>query len=78
MARAHLPALARWPQALRQTPERLLLNLPADECDDFFAEANRWLHAAGLLIGWRAETYALRALPAPGGRPPSMHRCWPG
>ena len=71
VARAHLPALARWPQALRQTPERLLLNLPADECDDFFAEANRWLHAAGLLIGWRDETYALRALAAP-GRPAAI------
>ena len=66
VARAHLPELARWPQALRQTPKRLLMTLPADERDDFFADANRWLHAQGLLIGWRDETYALRALPAPG------------
>lgn len=65
VARAHLPALVRWPQALTLTPDRLLLRLPADERDNFFGEANRWLHAQGLLIGWRDETYALRAMPAP-------------
>jgi len=71
VARAHLPALARWPDALTLAPDRLLMTLPAAERDSFFTEANRWLHAAGLLIGWRDETYAVRALPTSGGPAPA-------
>lgn len=71
VARAHQPALARWRQALTLTPDRLLLRLPTNERDDFFAEANRWLQGQGLLIGWRDETYALRAMPAPGRPAPA-------
>ena len=71
VARAHLPALARWPHALTLAPGRLLMTLPAAERDSFFTEANRWLHAAGLLIGWRHETYAVRALSAPGRPAPA-------
>ncbi|NRF66367.1 DUF4743 domain-containing protein [Aquincola sp. S2] len=62
VARTHLAALARWTGALRIDPESVTLTVPADERNAFFAEANRWLHHAGLLIGWRSETYPVTAL----------------
>ena len=68
VARAHLGALARWPDALRLDDAALTLTLPAPERTAFFEQANRALHAAGLITGWRDETYPVLALdnvPAP-------------
>jgi 8-oxo-dGTP pyrophosphatase MutT (NUDIX family) len=62
VARAHLEALARWPEALIADAAAVTLHLPAAERNVFLAEANRWLHQAGLIVGWRDETYPVRAL----------------
>jgi 8-oxo-dGTP pyrophosphatase MutT (NUDIX family) len=62
VARAHLGALARWPAALRRSDDALTLVLPAAERTAFFDQANRALHAAGLIVGWRDETYGVLAL----------------
>ena len=71
VAHARLPALARWPQALRQTPERLLLRLPADERDDFFCRGQA-LAACGRAAD-RLARRALRAACAAGaGRPATI------
>ena len=65
VARAHLPALARWPHALQLTNElvdgAVTLTLPAAERTGFFALANRQLHQDGLVVGWREETYPVLA-----------------
>lgn len=62
IARAHLPALQRWPQALRIDPERVTLTLPMAARVDFFAETNRRLRDDGLIRAWRDETYPLPSL----------------
>jgi 8-oxo-dGTP pyrophosphatase MutT (NUDIX family) len=62
VARAHLPALRRWPQALRIDPERVTLTLPPAARTDFFTETNRRLRDDGLIRAWRDETYPLRSL----------------
>ena len=62
VARAHLPALRRWPQALRIDPERVTLTLPPAARTDFFTEANRQLRDDGLIRAWRDETYPLHSL----------------
>ena len=61
VARAHLPALARWPLALQLADGALTLSLPAAERNDYFTRANRRLHQDGLVIGWRDETYPVLA-----------------
>lgn len=61
VARVHLPALARWPQALQAADGVLTLTLPSAERTDFFTQANRRLHQDGLVIGWRDETYPVLA-----------------
>lgn len=61
VARAHLPALARWPQALQLADGAVTLTLPAAERSDFFTLANRRLHRDGLVLGWRDETYPVLA-----------------
>jgi 8-oxo-dGTP pyrophosphatase MutT (NUDIX family) len=62
IARSHLPALARWPEALQLDEDLgVTLTLPAAERDAFFAQANTWLHAEGLIAGWRGETYPVLA-----------------
>lgn len=61
VARAHLPALARWPQALQWVDGALTLTLPSTERTDFFTQANHRLHQDGLVIGWRDETYPVLA-----------------
>ena len=61
VARAHLPALARWPLALQLADGALTLSLPAAERNDFFTLANRRLHQDGLVVGWRNETYPVLA-----------------
>lgn len=62
VARAHLEALSRWPEALIVDAAAVTLRLPAAERSAFLAEANRWLHRAGLIVGWRDETYPVLAL----------------
>jgi 8-oxo-dGTP pyrophosphatase MutT (NUDIX family) len=62
VARAHLPALRRWPHALRVDPERVTLTLPAAARTDFFTEANYRLRHDGLIRAWRDETYPLHSL----------------
>lgn len=61
VARAHLQALARWPRALRVDDDAVTLLLPAPERTAFFAEANRRLRDAGLIVAWRDETYPVPA-----------------
>lgn len=62
VARSHLPALARWPDALACDAGGVTLRCAADERSGLLAEVNARLHVDGLLRGWRAETYALPAL----------------
>lgn len=61
VARAHLQALARWPQALRVDDAGVTLLLPAPERGAFFAQANLRLRDAGLIVAWRDETYPVLA-----------------
>jgi 8-oxo-dGTP pyrophosphatase MutT (NUDIX family) len=61
VARAHLNALARWPQALQLNDGVVTLALPAAERNDFFALANRRLRQEGLIVAWRDETYPVLA-----------------
>ena len=65
VAAAHLPALARWPEALRIDAEGVTLTAPAAQRSGFLAQANHALHAAGMITGWRSETYPLQ--PTAGG-----------
>ena len=65
VAIAHLPALARWPEALRIDAEGVTLTVAAVQRSGFLAQANHDLHAAGLITGWRSETYPLQ--PTAGG-----------
>lgn len=62
VARRHLEALARWPEALAIDDGQVTLRLPAPERSAFFAQANRELHGAGLIVGWRDETYPVLGL----------------
>lgn len=62
VAVAHLPALARWPEALRVDEQGVLLTLPAAEREAFFAQANQALREAGLIVAWRDETYPVLAI----------------
>ncbi|MBL8352910.1 MAG: DUF4743 domain-containing protein [Burkholderiaceae bacterium] len=61
VARAHLGALARWPQALQLAGGAVTLTVPAAERTDFFALANRRLRQQGLIVAWRDETYPVLA-----------------
>jgi 8-oxo-dGTP pyrophosphatase MutT (NUDIX family) len=63
VAVAHLPALARWPDAFELVDgaaPALWLRLPPSERDERLAAIHRELHAEGLIVGWRGEPYALR------------------
>jgi 8-oxo-dGTP pyrophosphatase MutT (NUDIX family) len=62
VARIHLDALARWPEALRVDDGGVTLTLAAPERDAFFAQANTALREADLIVAWRNETYPVRAL----------------
>lgn len=62
VARRHLGALARWPEALRVDDAGVTLTVPAGERAAFFAEANAALHAQGHIVAWRDETYPVLAL----------------
>ena len=65
VARAHLPALAHWPDALQITDQAITLTLPATATATartaFFAQANQALRAQGLIVGWRNETFPVVA-----------------
>lgn len=62
VACAHLPALARWPEALRVDGQGVLLTTPAADRDAFFVQANAALRQAGLIVAWRDEVYPVMAL----------------
>ena len=55
--RAHLPALAAWPQWLRLGAEQV--ELIAGDRDAALASINATLHQAGWMRGWRDEFFAL-------------------
>ena len=55
--RAHLQALAAWPPWLRVGAEQV--ELIADDRDTALASINATLHQAGLIRGWRNESFAL-------------------
>ena len=61
VARAHLPALAGWADALQISGQAVTLGLPAAQRDAFLAAANRQLRQAGLIKAWRDETYPVLA-----------------
>lgn len=62
VARHHLPLLARWSEALRVGEDGVALLVPAADRVAWLADANRQLHAAHLVRGWRDETYGVPAL----------------
>lgn len=62
VARQHLGALARWPEALRVHDAAVTLTVAPAERTPFFDQANAYLRAAGLITAWRDETYPLPAL----------------
>lgn len=62
VARQHLPALSRWPEAVRVDEHGVTLTVAPAARVAFFAQANAWLHAQGLIVGWRDETYPVLAL----------------
>ena len=69
VARHHLDALARWPEALRVDEHSVTLTLPAAERSAFFTQANAQLRELGLITAWRDETYPVMSLAtAPGSR----------
>lgn len=62
VARIHLAALTRWPEALQLDQDHgVTLTLPVAEREAFFTQANDWLHAEGLIAGWRDEPYPVLA-----------------
>lgn len=62
VARAHLPALARWRPALAVDAASVTLFCPAAERVQFLAELHHRLRAEGLITAWRDETYGMHAL----------------
>ena len=67
VARAHLPALAAWPEALHIDSRAVTLTLPAEARSAGLDRINRQLQRDGLVRAWRDETYPL--LPASGDGP---------
>lgn len=61
VASAHLPALQQWPQWLALDARGLHLAVPAPGRDEALAEMNARLHAEGLIVAWRDETFPLYA-----------------
>ena len=59
VAREHAAELARF-DALRVTPRGVILRATGEERDPAWADINRALRDAGLLLGWRDEPYAVR------------------
>lgn len=61
VAAEHLPALQRWPQWLARDARGLHLAVPAPGRDEALAEMNTRLHAEGLIVAWRDESFPLYA-----------------
>jgi 8-oxo-dGTP pyrophosphatase MutT (NUDIX family) len=59
VARAHLGALRRWPEVIEVDTDRVTLAVPAPQRDAALAAVHAQLHADGLLLGWRNETFPL-------------------
>ncbi len=59
VARIHLEALGAWPRWLRIERDQVALTATPPARDAALAEMHLALHAAGLLRGWRDETFAL-------------------
>jgi 8-oxo-dGTP pyrophosphatase MutT (NUDIX family) len=59
VALAHLDALRTWPHWIELRADRVALKGPADERDAAFATMNAALRAAGLIVAWRDEPFAL-------------------
>lgn len=70
VARAHLPLLADWPEAIAVAPQGVTL-LPTDpaERSALLATVNTQLRQHGAVRAWRDEVYPLLALPRHGGSP---------
>ena len=62
VARAHLPALAHWRDALQIDDRAVTLRTPAAGRQAFFDQTNLALREAGLIKAWRNETYPVLAL----------------
>ena len=62
VARHHLRALVRWPEALRVDDSGVTLTLPAALRKAFFAQANSHLRELGLITAWRDETYPVMSV----------------
>ena len=59
VAREDLQALVRWQAWLHVNPQSVRLASPAHERSTRLAEVNAALREAGLIRGWRDETYAI-------------------
>jgi 8-oxo-dGTP pyrophosphatase MutT (NUDIX family) len=59
VARAHLPALAAWPQWLRGTDTVVTWCAPSATRDEHLAHINAALRDQGLVGGWRDESFAI-------------------
>jgi 8-oxo-dGTP pyrophosphatase MutT (NUDIX family) len=60
VARAHLGALRRWPDALAVGDDRVALTVPgASARDAALAAINDALRGDGLIVGWRDETFPI-------------------
>jgi 8-oxo-dGTP pyrophosphatase MutT (NUDIX family) len=70
VARRHLGALPLHGRQLQLDDAGLFLQIAASARDVFFADLNRQLRAAGLVQGWRDETFVL---PHPCGAPALAH-----
>ena len=62
IARAHLPVLAQWRNALQIDDRAVTLRTPAADRQAFFDQTNLALREAGLIKAWRDETYPVLAL----------------
>jgi len=62
VARAHLPALARWQSVLQVADHGLTLHCPAADRVALLGEINQRLRADGLIVAWRDESFAVPAL----------------
>ena len=63
VAKAHLGALAAFPESLRIDADGFWLTVPEAERDAALDRIARALHAAGLILGWRDETYPVCTAP---------------
>ena len=59
VALAHVAALRRWPQWVRQDARGLHLLAAPQARDEALAVMNRVLRAEGLIVAWRDETFGL-------------------